>query len=196
MYKYSKRYSYSLHPKTPTYFKLIQISDISQNIMTQISVSQPRYRMSGSKIPNSMIVSDLVEEGNWPNKNAFKENQTSQRTKQAFQGNRCFQRKNQLALNKTSKALHRSQNAFPNIRCQTSLKICSSGIGCQLKFHGSDISFMAQISDIRLKNFQTARLNQIQFKENNCPNKMHSKKNQASFQQRTETSTLKKTDAF
>ena len=29
MSKYSKRYSYSLHPKTPTYFKLIQISDIS-----------------------------------------------------------------------------------------------------------------------------------------------------------------------
>ena len=98
------------------------------------------------KIPNSMIVSDLVEEGSWPNKNAFKENQTSQRTEQALQGDKMLPKKNQLALNKTSKALHRSQNAFPNIRCQSSLKICNSGIGCQLKFHGSDISFMTQIS--------------------------------------------------
>ena len=49
-------------------------------------------------------------------------------------------------LSITSKALHRSQNAFPNVRCQSSLKICNSGIGCQLKFHGSNISFMNQIS--------------------------------------------------
>ena len=123
---------------------------------------------------------------------------------------RCFQRKNQLALNKTSKALHRSQNAFPNVRCQSSLKICNSGIGCQLKFHGSDISFMTQISvswlrqdfnqrSMLMSNFRsrislvstmvtssisplrpennniikTTRLNYIQLRINNFPNKTH-----------------------
>ena len=34
-------------------------------------------------------------------------------------------------LSITSKALHISQNAFPNARCQSSLKICNSDIGCQ-----------------------------------------------------------------
>ena len=97
---------------------------------------------------------------------------------------------------KLDKALHRRQNAFPNIRCQTSLKICGADIRYQLEYHGSDISFMAQISDIRLKNFQTARLNQTQFKEGNCPNKMRSTENQASFQQRTDASTPKKTRCF
>ena len=102
--------------------------------------------MSGSKIPNSMIESDLVEKGNWPNKMHLRRTKPVRELRQALQGNKMLPKKNQLALKKTSKALHRSQNAFPNVRCQSSLKICNSGIGCQLKFHGSDISFMTQIS--------------------------------------------------
>ena len=51
-----------------------------------------QYRMSGSKIPNSMIESDLVKKGNWPNKMHLRRTKPARELRQALQGNKMLPR--------------------------------------------------------------------------------------------------------
>ena len=65
------------------------MSDVSHHLRFVTQILDVRLKR---KIPNSMIVSDLVEEGNWPNKMHLRRTKPARELRQALQGNKMLPR--------------------------------------------------------------------------------------------------------